>query len=222
VRFHPDYKLTDTVRTPVDRLERAREIALEMGMRHVYLGNVYDHEAANTYCSSCRSLQVTRYGLNASLAGLTPDGHCAACGTHANFKLFDGPAQARPTVQELPGDQALKTASFQWHGDVRALHVQLQNTTEAPQAIYLRRVGDPAVSTAWTVTTLAPGESHRFISAKSTPAEAGIELAIPEVLTSSLHEVFDRAHFPTVDLAAGSLNADISPLPAYQTLKKRV
>lgn len=222
VRFHPDYKLTDTTRTPVDRLERAREIALEMGIRHVYLGNVYDHDAANTTCSSCRELQVSRYGLNASLEGVTADGRCASCGTHANFKLFAAPAETRPTVPELPGDLPLKTASFQWHGDVRALHVQLSNTTEAPQPIYLRRVGDPAVSTAWTVTTLAPGESHRFISAKSTPAEEGIELAIPEVLTSSLHEVFDRAHFPTVDLEAGSLNADVSPLPAYQTIKTQV
>lgn len=222
VRFHPDYKLTDTVRTPVENLERAREIALEMGIRHVYLGNVYDHDAANSYCSSCRELIVTRYGLNASLVGLDGAGNCSKCGTHSNIKLFDAPAPARPSMSELPANLPLKNASFEWHGDVRALHVQLKNTTDALQAIYFRRIGDPAVSSAWTVITLAPGESHRFISAKSTPAEKGVELSIPEFLTSSLHEVFDRAHFPTVELAAGSLNADISPMPAFKVVNETV
>lgn len=222
VRFHPDYKLTDTVRTPIENLERAREVALEMGIRHVYLGNVYDHDAANSYCSSCQELIVTRYGLNASLVGLDAAGNCIKCGTHANIKLFDGPGAMRPSVLELPASVPLKNATFEWHGDVRALHVQLKNTADAPQAIYLRRFGDPAVSSAWDVITLAPGESHRFISAKGTPEEKGIELSIPEFLTSSLHEVFDRAHFPTVDLTAGSLNADISPMPAFKVVSELV
>lgn len=42
VRFHPDYKMRDTIRTPIPRLEAARSLALEMGVEHVYLGNVYD------------------------------------------------------------------------------------------------------------------------------------------------------------------------------------
>lgn len=40
VRFHPDYKMQDTIRTPVNRLIRAREVAIERGIEHVYLGNV--------------------------------------------------------------------------------------------------------------------------------------------------------------------------------------
>src|SRR5262249_26135758 len=32
VRFHPDYKMRDTIRTPINRVTRAREIALEMGV----------------------------------------------------------------------------------------------------------------------------------------------------------------------------------------------
>jgi pyruvate formate lyase activating enzyme len=39
VRFHPDFMYTKTTRTPVEMLFRAREIALNRGVKHVYLGN---------------------------------------------------------------------------------------------------------------------------------------------------------------------------------------
>jgi len=66
------------------------------------------------------------------------------------------------------------------------------------------------------VIRLEPGESHRFILAKSSPGETGVAVAIETGISSSLHEVFDRAHFPTVAREAGTLNADVSPLPAFQ------
>ena len=38
--FHPDYKMLDTIRTPLDTLQRAKKIAEGFGIKHVYLGNV--------------------------------------------------------------------------------------------------------------------------------------------------------------------------------------
>jgi pyruvate formate lyase activating enzyme len=214
VRFHPDYKMTDTIRTPIDRLERAREIALGMGVQHVYLGNVYDTDSTTTRCRSCQQVQVTRYGLNAQLLGVTPEGRCSQCGTDAHIRQIPETRPA-PSVPELPPDRSIDVRSFDWHGDIRALHVQVRNDSESESSIFHSRFGDPNVEQRWTVVPLQPGESYRFIAAKSSADELGVQVGVPDGCTSSLHEVFDRAHFPTVEVDSGTLNADISPLPLY-------
>lgn len=215
VRFHPDYKMTKTIRTPVDRLEHARRIALDMGVRHVYLGNVYDTEATDSRCHRCGHLQVTRYGLNAQVVGLTQMGACASCGEDGDFTLLpDRPAPQLKSAA-LPENTSYRSAKFDWHGDVRSLHIQVRNTGSEPQTVFERRIVGNSTPTDWRAIALAPGESYRFIAAKADRDEVGVEVAVPPPVTSSLHEVFDRAHFPTVDVAAGTLNADVTPLPAY-------
>ena len=64
--------------------------------------------------------------------------------------------------------------------------------------------------------TLQPGESYRFILAKASPDEIGPEIALPAVMTSNLHEVFDRAHFPTVSLEEAQAANDVTPLPMFE------
>lgn len=216
VRFHPDYKMLNTTRTPIARLEAARQVAKDLGMKHVYLGNVYDNDAVNTYCAGCNQLQVTRYGLNAQLVGIDAAGNCTACAKPAGFKVFPEAAVARPQVAELPADASLNKAHYAWDGDIRALHVQVRNDASDTQMIYTRRYGAPGTSQAWDIIPLVPGESHRFIAAKSTPDEVGVEVAIPANIHSSLHQVFDRAHFPTTTVDQGTLNADVTPLPAFK------
>jgi len=52
-RFHPQYKLTNLPPTPVETLERAREIALEEGMRFVYVGAVIEYHLDGGGCAYC-------------------------------------------------------------------------------------------------------------------------------------------------------------------------
>lgn len=213
VRFHPDYKMTDTIRTPVERLERARIVAKEMGVHHVYLGNVYDTESTNTWCRNCGELLVTRYGLTASILGVDAEGVCTNCGTSANMRRIpDVPSV--PVVADLPNGINFDVASFDWHGDIRALHVQVRNDSATTDRVYHRRHRSGGES-PWQVIEMAPGESYRFIAAKSLPDELGVTVAVPPTCTSSLHQVFDRAHFPTTTADSGTLNADITPLPLY-------
>lgn len=49
--FHPDYKLLNVPPTPLETLQRARKMALELGIKYVYTGNIYDEEGSATYCS---------------------------------------------------------------------------------------------------------------------------------------------------------------------------
>lgn len=80
-RFSPHLHLSHLPPTPVEKLERARELALEEGLQFVYLGNVPGHPAENTYCPRCGSLLIERYHFEV-LKNLIKDSSCPSCGRH--------------------------------------------------------------------------------------------------------------------------------------------
>ena len=77
-RFHPIYRVKNLPPTPVETLTMARKIAMDAGIRYVYVGNVM-HEGESTYCPSCRKVVIRRVGYNVDPSGLR-SGACAACG----------------------------------------------------------------------------------------------------------------------------------------------
>lgn len=78
-QFYPTHRLTDQPRTPVETLRRAREIGLQAGLRYVYEGNVPGEGGENSYCPSCRSLLIGRYGYLVE-KNLLSGGKCPGCG----------------------------------------------------------------------------------------------------------------------------------------------
>lgn len=79
-RFHPMYKLTQLPPTPVNILKSARDVALQEGLKHVYVGNVPGLGAENTVCPKCGRVVVERRGysiLQSDLVG----GKCKSCST---------------------------------------------------------------------------------------------------------------------------------------------
>ncbi len=62
-KFYPLYKLTTLPETPVATLEKARQIALDAGIKFVYIGNVPGSQGENTYCPKCKKLLVERQGF---------------------------------------------------------------------------------------------------------------------------------------------------------------
>ena len=79
-RFYPLYKMKQHYPTPVSTLEKAREIALKTGLKYVYLGNVPQNPAENTYCHHCHQLIIPRRGYTVGEVKLK-EGKCAFCGT---------------------------------------------------------------------------------------------------------------------------------------------
>jgi len=221
VRFHPDYKMTDTVRTPIPRLVRAREVALDMGLEHVYVGNVYDTPYSNTYCRGCGAELVNRYGLNARAVGLDEQGHCRSCGRDAHFKLMPL-AEPAPNVKDVPVN-GMTVKTLDWHGDIRSAHVRVCNTGKTTSHIYHRRRFIGEGPEGWKTLELMPGENYRFIMAKSRVDEIGFEIHMPAEITSNLHEVFDRAHFPTLAIEeVGVATRDVTPLPIFHGNKHNI
>jgi len=90
--FHPDYKMTDIAPTPPATLERARHIALEAGMHHVYCGNVHDIEGDTTFCASCKKPLIVRDWYEIRAYELKADGTCPHCGAKlaGHFEKFTG------------------------------------------------------------------------------------------------------------------------------------
>lgn len=78
-RFYPLYKLRNLPPTPVKTLEEAREVALDVGLNYVYIGNVPGHPGENTYCPYCKKPIIVRRGYIV-LANEIKKGRCRFCG----------------------------------------------------------------------------------------------------------------------------------------------
>ncbi len=86
-RFHPQYKHTDSLATPIASMERAFEIGKEAGLRYVYLGNVPGVRAESTFCHNCGVILVERFGYTIK-ANRIENRSCPDCGTKvAGFEL---------------------------------------------------------------------------------------------------------------------------------------
>ncbi len=78
--FHPSWKMSGYSPTPLVTLRRARRIAKEAGVRHVYLGNVHDMVSDTTYCSGCGAPLIRRDWYEILDWNLAPGGKCPQCG----------------------------------------------------------------------------------------------------------------------------------------------
>ena len=78
-RFHPMHKLNDVPSTPKQTLEDAYEVAKKVGLKYVYLGNIYVPKTGNTYCPNCGTLIIERQGYSISCKNLTDKNTCKKC-----------------------------------------------------------------------------------------------------------------------------------------------
>lgn len=79
--FHPDFKMLDVPPTPKETLIRARDIAMENGVRYAYTGNVHHVEGDSTYCHQCGELLIQRDWYELTRWNLGTQGECKQCGT---------------------------------------------------------------------------------------------------------------------------------------------
>ena len=78
-RFHPTYRLLDAPPTPFKTLKQAKQIALDAGIQHVFIGNVPGTEDEHTFCPQCGKRLINRHGFGTSAIKIT-NGNCDYCG----------------------------------------------------------------------------------------------------------------------------------------------
>ena len=79
-RFFPHHKFNHLPSTPVETLYKARKIAMEEGVRYVYVGNVPLNEYGDTYCQRCGEKVIERRGYKISRWRLDVENKCTKCG----------------------------------------------------------------------------------------------------------------------------------------------
>lgn len=87
--FHPDFRMQDREATPIETLLKAREIAKQIGLKHVYIGNRHHKAAQSSYCASCGKLAIGRDHYALSEWNLDEQGCCLDCGSQMSGR-FDG------------------------------------------------------------------------------------------------------------------------------------
>lgn len=78
-RFYPHYKMNNLPPTPVETLEKAQKMAIDAGIKYVYLGNVPGSNGENTKCPECKELLIERDGFHIVNNKLKKD-KCPECG----------------------------------------------------------------------------------------------------------------------------------------------
>ncbi len=79
-RFMPHYKMSDVSPTPLETLLKAQKMAIEAGMKYVYVGNVPGIDGENTYCWQCGELLLERNGFGIGVNKLETLKECFKCG----------------------------------------------------------------------------------------------------------------------------------------------
>ena len=100
-RFHPDYKMLDSIETPYSKLETHYKIAKENGLNYAYIGNVPGSPYENTYCPECGSCVVGRRGFYIIDWSIDKSNRCKNCGN--KIPIFGEP----PKVFRYEGIKAL-------------------------------------------------------------------------------------------------------------------
>jgi pyruvate formate lyase activating enzyme len=78
-RYIPHHTELGMLPTDVEALHRARQVALDEGLHHVYMRNMPEKEAQATLCPGCCSTLIEREGGKVTVYGLK-EGFCPDCG----------------------------------------------------------------------------------------------------------------------------------------------
>ncbi len=81
-RFYPAYMMHYKKVTPISSLLRAKEIAMEIGLNYVYIGNTLEQNVQNTLCPKCNSIAIERkpnYHTKMYYTIQGSNSHCSKC-----------------------------------------------------------------------------------------------------------------------------------------------
>ena len=97
--FHPDFKLQDQPPTPPSTLHRARRLAMTMGLKYVYEGNIFS-DGGDTICPGCKK-RIIRRSWHSILSDDVKEGKCRHCGTVIAGVFTEDQALHRRTANHI-------------------------------------------------------------------------------------------------------------------------
>jgi pyruvate formate lyase activating enzyme len=73
------YQLKNLPPTDPQKLKNARDMAMDVGLNYVYIGNVAGDEGESTYCPKCKKLLIKRVRYFIRQSNIV-NGECKWCG----------------------------------------------------------------------------------------------------------------------------------------------
>jgi len=192
VAFHPAYQYTHVNRTSLNTLKHARQLALDNGMQHVYLGNTYEHGLNDTHCLACGAVLVLRYGLHATIQNLDESACCTQCGAQSSIIH---PHQ-NTTNQHLDMSVRNKHMMIHWTDEVHSAHIIQTQTDGQDDTIRIHTLYADNEPVYLRDKRLSSG-LDRFIISRQSPEETGVMLSWDSTCHYQNLAVLDRAHYPT-------------------------
>ncbi|MFH1219973.1 MAG: AmmeMemoRadiSam system radical SAM enzyme [Candidatus Eisenbacteria bacterium] len=98
-RFMPYRDLENVPCTPVETLDRIRQIGFDVGLLYVYTGNVPGHPGENTYCPKCGRVVIGRYHFSLIANNLVIESDPGNHGDHGDH----GTARCKYCGQRITG-----------------------------------------------------------------------------------------------------------------------
>ncbi len=211
--FHPDFRMRDCGNTPPETLIAAREVALQQGLRYVYVGNVNDVAHQSTYCPTCQGLLIQRnwYELGAYHLKQNTCGHCGA-GIAGVF-------------EEAPGNWGRRRQPVQMSQFARPLPIIQPNMVVPKVALPQEADTPPAQSareeepTIMTTKTPTDGKAARIDAQRpklTDEQKALVHHAACEIMAAAIMKRPGRVEDPTL---AGA--AEKTVMGAFVTLKRQ-
>jgi pyruvate formate lyase activating enzyme len=185
-RFHPDYKMTNIPRTPIEDIKIARKIAEKSGMKYVYSGNVFNDKSLNTYCSNCHNLLIRRHGENSHIVNKHPL-FCDNCKT---------PHTVRFSSRNLRTNKRI--LKHIWKEDFWSIHLQLNNKSSEHQSVVLVHVFNnrrKRNTLLYKMIDLGPKEKIRYAITRIDTNHIETTLVCEKSVGASIYENPDRAYY---------------------------
>ncbi|MDA0285548.1 MAG: AmmeMemoRadiSam system radical SAM enzyme, partial [Planctomycetota bacterium] len=217
--FHPDFRMMDRPNTPHDTLILARDLAMQVGLKHVYVGNVNDVERQSTYCPNCQNLLVERNWYALGVYAL--DGNqCRNCGATISGKYEVRPGnwgRKRQPVDmrqfHIEGLSASSTNEVVLNGDTMSVEKNQPSSGDADNGGV--RINNSALE--WLAGQGNPQHTSPVAPAPTrpqTPAPATQAIPTRLPLTNEQREAIRIAAAEVVKACVDDRNASIPDLNA--------
>ena len=186
VRFHPDFKYLNVERTSIPFIAEACKQAKKIGMKHVYMGNVFEGAELHTHCE-CGNLLVHRTGLTI-VSSMDAKGNCPKCQRPSPIKVLP-PRKDNEVVDGVIVEHNPYTRFVEhvWEDSKINVHV---TSADANPLIYQGVDADGRPT-----DELRKALSGRFMVSRSAAKEIRRRIYYKDVAPKVL-ALMDRANFP--------------------------
>lgn len=187
-RFHPDYKMLDVERTPIEDIHRAIATAKTNGFFYVYSGNVFIDKYLNTYCPKCNHLVVERRGERSLIRNKNKIA-CDQCGAPLDIIFKD----------TLDGSsQNLLYKDYNWKEDIWSFHLQVANKSNKQKRLLLsHQFSQPQAGDYPSIDTLeiASGEKIRYAVNRVNQDHLKTNIIYDDETDLKFFDNLDRAYY---------------------------